>query len=129
KVATKRRAEAPAYLQRLTTDLQAAPVKPISLSEKEITFGSDPVQSTYVLDDPSLAPRHARLTQTEDGDYLLADAGSIAGTWVNFEPIAKESRLLQHGDVVHFGQLAFRFELKNPPASAEPKITKENPTA
>ena len=129
KVATKRRAEAPAYLQRLTADLQAASVKPIPLGEKEITFGSDPVQSTHVLDDPSLAPRHARLTQTEDGDYLLADAGTIAGTWVNFEPIGKESRRLRHGDVVHFGQLAFRFELKNPPASAEPKITKENPTA
>ncbi len=127
KATTRRRVEAPAYLQRLTADLQAAPVKPIPLGEKEITFGSDPVQSTYVLDDPSLAPRHARLTQNEDGNYLLADAGTIAGTWVNFEPIGKESRLLQHGDVVHFGQLAFRFELKNPPAQAEPKINKENP--
>lgn len=129
KAATKRRVEAPAYLQRLTSDLEAAPVKPIPLSRKEITFGADPVQSTNVLDDPSLAPRHARLTQSEDGNYLLSDAGTVAGTWINFEPIGKESRRLQHGDVVHFGQLAFRFELKNPPTVAEPKITKENPSA
>jgi len=117
--------DAPAWLQRLTPDLTAAPVSPIPLTKKEITFGSDPVQSTYVLDDPSLSPRHARLTQTEDGGYLLADAGTVAGTWVNFEPVGKEGHLLQHGDVVHFGQLTFRFELKDPPPTKEPKITKE----
>ena len=85
------------------------------------------MQSIHVLDDPSLAPRHARITRTEDGNYLVTDEGSIAGTWVNFEPVGKEGHLLQHGDVVHFGQLAFRFELKDPPAVAEPKIAKENP--
>ena len=58
---------------------------------------------------------------------MVADAGSIAGTWVNFEPVGKEGHLLQHGDVVHFGQLAFRFELKDPPAVVKPKIAKENP--
>lgn len=120
-------ADASAWLQRLTSDLTAAPVSPIPLAEKEITFGSDPVESTYVLDDPSLDPRHARLTQTEDGAYLLADAGTIAGTWVNFEPLGKEGHLLQHGDVIHFGQLTFRFELKNPPPAAEPRIIKETP--
>ncbi len=117
-----KKADAPAWLQRLTSELAAAPVSLIPLTEKEITFGSDPVQSTYVLDDPSLSPRHARLTQTEDGGYLLADAGSVAGTWVNFEPVGKEGHLLQHGDVVHFGQLTFRFELKDPPPTTEPKI-------
>lgn len=129
------RVEAPAYLQRLISDplaapgqtFQPAPVSPIPLIEKDITFGTDPVQSVYVLDDPSLAPRHARITQMEDGNYLLADAGTVSGTWVNFEPIGKESHLLQHGDVVHFGQLIFRFELKDPPPAAEPKIAKENP--
>lgn len=120
-------ADAPAWLQRLTPDLAAAPVSPILLTEKESVFGSDPVQSTYVLDNPSLNPRHARLAQTEDGGYLLADAGTVAGTWVNFEPVGKEGHLLQHGDVVHFGQLVFRFELKNPPPAAEPKIIKETP--
>ncbi len=128
-------AEARASLHRLIQDplaapgqtFKPAPVSPILLTEKDITFGTDPVQSAHVLDDPSLAPRHARITQTEDGNFLIADAGSIAGTWVNFEPVGKEGHLLQHGDVVHFGQLVFRFELKDPPAAAEPKIAKENP--
>ena len=127
--------EARASLRRLIQDplaapgqtFKLAPVSPILLTGKEITFGTDPVQSGHVLDDPSLAPRHARITQTEEGNYLIADAGSIAGTWVNFEPVGKEGHLLQHGDVVHFGQLAYRFELKDPPAAVEPKISKEKP--
>ncbi len=125
--------EAPARLQRLISDplaapgetLKPAPGTPIALTAKEMTFGTDPVQSMYVLDDPSLAPRHALVTQSEDGQFLVADAGTIAGTWVNFEPVGKEGHPLQHGDVVHFGQLIYRFELKNPPPVAEPKIAKE----
>jgi hypothetical protein len=128
-------AEIRAHLQRLLSDplaapgetLKPAPVAPIPLNEKDITFGTDPVQSLYVLDDPSLAPRHARITQTEDGQFLVADAGTIAGTWVNFEPVGKEGHRLQHGDVVHFGQLIYRFELKDAPPAPEPKIAKENP--
>ncbi len=125
--------EAPARLQRLISDPLAAPGEtfkdapgsPIPLDEKEMTFGTDPVQSMYVLDDPSLAPRHARIAQADDGQFLVADAGTIAGTWVNFEPVGKEGHPLQHGDVVHFGQLIYRFELKDPPPPTEPKIEKE----
>ncbi|MGE5072122.1 MAG: FHA domain-containing protein, partial [Anaerolineae bacterium] len=125
--------EAPARLQRLTSDPLAAPGEtfkvapgtPIPLNDKEITFGTDPVQSLYVLDDPSLAPRHARITQAEDGQFLVADAGTIAGTWVNFEPVGPEGHPLHHGDVVHFGQLIYRFELKDPPPPPEPKIEKQ----
>ena len=123
-----------ALLRRLMADPLAAPGQtfkpapgsPIALTEKEITFGTDPVQSSYVLDDPSLAPRHARITRTESGDFFVVDAGTVAGTWVNFEPVGREQHLLQHGDVLHFGQLIFRFELANPPAPPEPRVTKEN---
>lgn len=126
-------AEAPARLQKLISDplaapgetLKVAPVSPIPLDGKEITFGTDPVQSQYVLDDPSLAPRHARIMLAVDGQFQVADAGTIAGTWVNFEPVGKEGHPLQHGDVVHFGQLIYRFELKDPPPLPEPKIEKE----
>jgi hypothetical protein len=126
-------AEAPARLQRLVSDplaapgetLKPAPGTPIALAEKDMTFGTDPVQSMYVLDDASLAPRHARITQGQDGQFLVADAGTIAGTWVNFEPVGKEGHPLHHGDVVHFGQLIYRFELKQPPPVAEPKISTE----
>jgi hypothetical protein len=129
--------KAPAFLERLQADPLAAPGEtlkpaagaPIPLAAREITFGTDPSQSSCVLDDPSLAPRHARITQTEGGDYFVVDAGTVAGTWVNFEPVGQEAHLLQHGDVIHFGQLIFRFELREPPAPVAPKIAKENPEA
>jgi hypothetical protein len=137
KTGTTQEVKVHAYLRRLIADplaepgqtFKAAPVSPIALTGKEMTFGTDPVQSSYVLDDPSLAPRHARITQTEDGNYFVADAGTIAGTWLNFEPVGKDGHLLQHGDVVHFGQLIFRFELTDPPQAAEPKIIPSNPEA
>lgn len=53
---------------------------PIPLAEKEMAFGTDPVQSNHVLDDPSIAPLHARLKQVEDGGFVLSDNGSVAGT-------------------------------------------------
>jgi hypothetical protein len=127
--------KAPAFLRRLQADPLAAPGQtfkpaagvPIPLAAKEITFGTDPSQSSYVLDDPSLAPRHARITQTEGRDYFVVDAGTVGGTWVNFEPVGQEAHLLQHGDVIHFGQLIFRFELREPPVPSEPRIAKEQP--
>jgi hypothetical protein len=55
----------------------------------------------------------------------MVDNDTVAGTWVNYEPIQKEGRILKHGDVVHFGQLMYRFTIKSPPADPEPKIISE----
>lgn len=114
--------EAPAYLIRLTNGGEPASVSPIPISEKEMTFGTDPVQSKRVLDDASISPLHARIKQTEDGNFIIYDHGSVAGTWVNYEPILREGRRLAHGDRIHFGQLVYRFDLSQPPAQSEPKV-------
>jgi hypothetical protein len=119
--------DAPASLVRLTADGQPATGHPIPLAEKEMTFGTDPVQASHVLDDPSISPLHARLKQTEDGGFLLADNGSVAGTWVNYEPVPREGHRLNPGDVVHFGQLMYRFQLRTQPPVAPPKVTPEKP--
>ncbi|HEY5983942.1 MAG TPA: FHA domain-containing protein, partial [Anaerolineales bacterium] len=135
RAAATKAAEAPAFLRPLQPDPLAEPGKTfkpaagaaIPLSAREITFGTDPKQSSYVLADASLDPRHARITRNENGDFFVVDAGTIGGTWVNFEPVGPEAHLLRHGDVLHFGQLVFRFELKEPPPPAEPKVTKLPP--
>lgn len=113
---------APAYLIRLTNSGEPASAVPIPLAEKDMTFGTDPVQSKRVLDDPSISPLHARIKQTEDGNFIIYDHGSVAGTWVNFEPITREGLRLVHGDRIHFGQLVYRFDLSKPPAESEPKV-------
>ena len=75
------------------------------------------------MDDPSISPVHARLRLTEDGGFLLLDSGSIAGTWVNYEPIPREGYRLMHGDMVNFGQLVYRFTLRALPVTPKPTIT------
>jgi len=120
-------ASAPASFIRLTSDGQPATANPILLQEKEITIGTDPVQCSHVLDDPSLAPLHARLRQVDDGSYLLFDNNTIAGTWANYELVPREGYRLSHGDVVHFGQLIYRFTLRTPPAAPKPKILVQKP--
>jgi len=117
--------DAPAYLTRLGPDGEPVTGHPIPLLEKEISFGTDPVQAAHVLDHPSIAALHARIKRTDGGDFLLVDNDTVAGTWVNFEPIPKDGLTLKHQDVVHFGQLMYRFTLKKPPAESEPKIIPE----
>jgi hypothetical protein len=117
--------DAPAYLTRLGADGEPVTGNPIPLNEKETTFGTDPVQAEHVLDHPSIAALHARIKRTEGGDFLLVDHSTVAGTWLNYDPIPKDGRVLKHGDVVHFGQLMYRFSLKTPPADVEPEIIPE----
>ncbi len=113
---------APAYLTRLTNGGEPASAAPIPLAEKDMTFGTDPVQSKRVLDDPSISPLHARIRQTEDGSFIIYDHGSIAGTWVNYEPVTREGQRLAHGDRIHIGQMVYRFDLNPAPAAPEPKV-------
>ena len=116
---------APAYLIRLTNGGEPASVAPIPIAEKELTLGTDPVQSMRVLDDPSIAPLHARIKQTDEGIFMIYDHGSIAGTWVNFESVTRDGRRLKHGDRIHFGQMVYRFDLNQPPAESEPKVIRK----
>ena len=115
-------AEAPAYLIRLTNGGEPASVSPIPVTEKDMTFGTDPVQSLRVLDDASISPLHARIKHMEDGVFIIYDHGSVAGTWVNYEPVLREGRRLAHGDRIHFGQLIYRFDLSQPPVGVEPRV-------
>lgn len=113
---------APAYLIRLTNGGEPASATPIPVMEKDMTFGTDPVQSMHVLDDPSISPLHARIKQTSEGIFVIIDQGSVAGTWVNYEPVTREGIRLRHGDRIHFGQMQYRFDLSQPPAESEPKV-------
>jgi pSer/pThr/pTyr-binding forkhead associated (FHA) protein len=93
----------------------------IPISTPEMTFGSDPIQATRVLDDPSVSPLHARL-RGENGKYILNDEGSTAGTWVNYEQLTAPMRL-QHGDVIHIGRVSYRFMLRTVPERSAPRVT------
>ena len=112
-----------AFFYRINSLGQVTLNAPIPVAEKEIVFGTDLLHCTQIIDDPSISSVHARLRQTDDGGFLLLDNNSIAGTWVNYDPIPREGCRLAHGDMVHFGQLIYRFTLSVPPIVSTPKIT------
>ncbi len=66
----------------------------------------------WVLEHSSVSRLHAEVIRTDDA-YLLRDKGSSNGTFVNGSPLVRESvyRLRQH-DLVRFGDVQFRFELR-----------------
>jgi len=118
--------DAPARLVRLGVDGQPVTSNPIPLIESETTLGTDPVQATYILDEPALSPLHARILRNETG-FSIADQNSLSGTWVNYKQVTRAGHALKHGDRVHFGNLMYRFELKDPPPTSEPTVTPAEP--
>lgn len=83
----------------------------LPLSGVDVVLGRDASLSTIVLDDPSVERMHARLIRQADGEFLLRDQGSVAGSWVNYELVPSQGRRLQHGDHVQLGRVEFRFQL------------------
>ncbi|MCE9645455.1 MAG: FHA domain-containing protein [Chloroflexi bacterium] len=126
---SKKAAKKESVASFIRIDLNGQPVAgtPIHILEKEIVFGTDPVQCTQILDDPTISSVHARLRLTDDGGFLLQDNNSLAGTWVNHDPIPREGYRLVHGDMVNFGQLIYRFVLNVPPVTSKPTVTLLNP--
>ena len=111
-----------AWLARLNEQNQPIVGQIIPLQRREITIGSNPHQASFVLNYPSIDGLHARIFQAKDGSYLVADAGSVAGTWINFVPVTGAGVKLEHGDLVHFGRAAFRFELAHPTHVRQPQV-------
>ncbi|MEZ0397335.1 MAG: FHA domain-containing protein [Anaerolineales bacterium] len=120
---TRSRRVAPAaYLVRLRLDGQPVTAPPVPITETELTFGTDPTRANRLLDDPSVAPLHATLWRDEAGEFYLRDEKSVAGTWVNYQPLGGEARRLQHGDILHIGQVSYRFMLSKPPERPAPRL-------
>ncbi len=120
--------QAIAFLSRTAEGGDDASSTPFPITQDEITLGSDQNQAKLVLNDPSVAPLHARLTHQEDGSFRLYDHGSIAGTWINYTPVSQEGASLEHGDLVHIGRVGFRFTLRQPSQVRRPVVTPvENP--
>ena len=57
--------------------------------------------SEIMLDDITVSRRHAAIERTPEG-YVVADAGSLNGTYVNQERI--DRAVLHHGDELQVGK-------------------------
>ncbi len=102
-----------AYLIPLVGSDEPTLPTPLQITTEDVTLGSDPHQASLVITDPSIEGLHARIHH-EDKSFLLTDAGSIAGTWVNFEQVTPNGTTLEHADIIHLGRVGFRFKLSEP---------------
>jgi pSer/pThr/pTyr-binding forkhead associated (FHA) protein len=71
-----------------------------ALGDGTIRLGRHP-DSEIMLDDITVSRRHASITRTTDG-YVVTDAGSLNGTYLNQERI--DQALLHHGDELQVGK-------------------------
>jgi hypothetical protein len=96
---------------------------PMPLIGTDVILGRDASLATLVFSDPSVSAMHARLIRQADGSYLVKDQGSTAGTWVNYTIAPESGYRLRHGDVLHLGRVALRFQLSGSPPARQIKIT------
>jgi hypothetical protein len=111
-----------ARLVWLNDDGQVLSNPPLALTEEVVTVGNDMRQVTRYIDSPELNPLHARFHCTSDGTWTVADCNSIAGTYINYNPVEKQTAPLQHGDIVQLGRIMFRFEMANPTKIPRPIV-------
>jgi len=71
-----------------------------ALTADETRLGRHP-DSEIMLDDITVSRRHAAIQRTAEG-YVVTDAGSLNGTYVNQERI--ERAVLHHGDELQVGK-------------------------
>jgi hypothetical protein len=86
---------------------------PLQITTEDMSIGSNPNLTNLVIVDPSIEGLHARIHQ-EDKSFLITDAGTVAGTWVNYEQVASPGTYLRHMDIIHLGRIGFRFQLSEP---------------
>ncbi len=77
----------------------------IMLDQAETTLGRHP-ESDVFLDDITVSRRHATVTRT-DGGFIVSDAGSLNGTYINRELVDKAP--LRDGDELRVGKFRLVF--------------------
>ena len=80
-----------------------------ALQETLTRLGRHP-DSEISLDDITVSRRHADIERTPEG-YVVSDAGSLNGTYVNQERVDK--MLLRHGDELQIGKFRMVFFERN----------------
>jgi FHA domain len=83
------------------------PGREVILARPVITVGKAENADIALFGDPEVERVHARLVR-QGHDYVLRDAGSLSGTYVNGQRVSGE-RLLRNGDTIRLGRSQLRF--------------------
>jgi PAS domain S-box-containing protein len=94
----------------------------VRLDADELTIGRSDA-SDLVVDDPGVSRSHARVSRAGGGDWILTDAGSRNGTYVNGVKVL--STPLREGDKIQMGTVtAFRFSFREVAEEREARLAR-----
>ncbi len=113
-----RLAEAATAAPNLVVQHPTGATSTVSLRSGAISIGTAP-GNELVLDDPFVSTNHA-LIRRYGGRYLLSDAGSRNGVFVNGQRVGVVERDLRPGDVIIVGQTRLTFAVDGPIAPPPP---------
>ncbi len=114
--------EETAFLEFLDVKKGADSAERIIINQREIIFGSHVDLATVLLKHPSVAASHARLRIDKDGEFFLTAKETIAGTWVNYEPIPLKGLKITHGDIIHIGGVGMCFKFIDVTRIPKPRV-------
>lgn len=113
--------EVPFFFPRDETAVPPSEQRFYPLPQADVALGSDRQRATVWIPHPSVEGVHAHLTYGPEG-YKLTDAGTVASTWLNGAALPPEGAWLTHGDIVHLGSVALRFETAHPAPQPRPSL-------
>ena len=111
------------YIKKENRYSQSCPIllfgdeKEIRINTSVVTIGRRDTND-IVIDDMRISRTHAQIRCVSDG-YMIFDAGSTGGTFVNSTRITQQ--LLKTGDVISLGGYRFIFLQENPRGSTTPQ--------
>jgi hypothetical protein len=111
------------HLVRVSEDGEPKTESMFPITVLELTFGSDSRQAVILLDDPAVAPVHARLWRDDQGDFFIEDYDTVSGTYHNYLPVKENGSRLEHGDLIHIATTGFRFTSSKPNRLRKPTAT------
>jgi pSer/pThr/pTyr-binding forkhead associated (FHA) protein len=77
------------------------------LLDQPVTSAGRHPDSDILLDDVTVSRRHAEFRLDEDGNWVVADVGSLNGIYVNRQPV--DSTVLVNNDEVQIGRFRLVF--------------------
>nr|WP_077102876.1 FHA domain-containing protein [Mycobacterium terramassiliense] len=77
------------------------------LLDRPVTSAGRHPDSDILLDDVTVSRRHAEFRLDEDGNWAVADVGSLNGTYVNRQPA--DAAVLANNDEVQIGKFRLAF--------------------
>lgn len=95
-------------MPKMTVVMGRTPLKVVDLDQPVIKIGRVK-EMDIVIDNPSVSRTHAEIVKQGDGSWIVRDAGSSNGTFVNGDRVSGD-RALKTGDEISLGKYSVLFD-------------------